>query len=115
MRRPIPTAILCLAILSTTMPASPATIKGSSTLKDLQPTGTNDQEHKHQAYDLSFQAEGKTHTCRTDPKKSVNATDFVVGSQISYEVDKQKGKIKTSENKEVECKIVRVEMVPATP
>jgi hypothetical protein len=113
MRRAIP--ILGLAILSTTIPAFPATIKGSSTLKDLQPTGTKDKEHKHQAYDLSFLAEGKAYTCRTDPKKSVNATDFVVGSQINYAIDKTKAKIKTSENKEVGCNIVRVEAVQPTP
>ena len=115
MRKAIPSAILGLTILATTLPAFPAKLKGSSTLKDSQPSGTPDKDHKHQAYDLSFLAEGKDYTCRTNPKKSMNATEFVVGSAIKYEIDDQKVKIKTAENKQVECKVVRVELAPATP
>ena len=88
-------------------------VEGTANLKDLQPYGTKDKEHKHQAYDLSFNAEGKGYTCRTDPDKSMNATDFVVGSSVKYEIDGKKVKIKTPEDKQVECKIVRVEVVSA--
>jgi hypothetical protein len=113
MRKSVPAAIL---ILTMALPAFAAKLKGSSALKDSQPFGTTDKKHKNQTYDLSFDAEGKNYTCRTSPKKSMNATDFVVGSKIDYEIDKQKGKIKTPENKEVECQIVRVaQMSSATP
>jgi hypothetical protein len=108
-------AILAAAILSMTLPAAADKIKGDTTLKDSQPFGTKDKEHKHQAYDLSFDGKGKSYTCRTDSGKSMNATDFVVGGQIHFEIDKNKAKIKTPENKQVECKIVRVEQMPATP
>jgi hypothetical protein len=87
-------------------------LEGKMTLKDLQPYGTTDKEHKHQAYDLSFLTEGKHYTCRTDPKKSMNATDFVVGTEMNYKIDGNKAEIKTNEGKSVQCKIVRVEAVP---
>jgi hypothetical protein len=113
MRKAVTAAILILAIA---LPASAAKLKGSSTLKDSQPSGTVDKQHKNQTYDLSFDAEGKSYTCRTSYKKSMNATDFVVGSQIKYEIDNQKVKIKTSQNKEVQCQVVRVAQVgSATP
>jgi hypothetical protein len=84
-------------------------LEGTTTLKDSQPYGVKNTEHKHQAYDLSFEAKGKGYTCRTDPSKSMNATDFVVGTDVNYKIDGNKAKIKTAQNKEVECKIVRVE------
>jgi gentisate 1,2-dioxygenase len=108
-------AALTLSIILIASPAFAAKINGSTTLKDVQPTGTTDKEHKHQAYDLSFSDKGKGYTCRTDSDKSMNATDFVVGTQIKYEVNGNKGKIETPEGKKVECKIVRVEASPATP
>jgi|SRR5271170_4506270 len=89
-------------------------VEGATTLKDMQPYGTKDKQHKHTAYDLSFRAEGNNYTCRTDPKKSINATDFVVGTGIKYEINNQKVKIKAPQNKELNCKIVRVEAAPAT-
>jgi hypothetical protein len=108
-------AILAAAILSMTLPAFADKIKGDTTLKDSQPYGAKDKQHKHQAYDLSFVGQGKSYTCRTDSGKSMNATDFVVGSAINYEIDDNKAKLKTPQNKKVECKIVRVEQMPATP
>lgn len=110
MRKAAIAAILTVALA---LSASAEKFKGSSNLKDLQPFGTKDKEHKHQAYDLSFLAQGKQYTCRTDPNKSVNVTDFVVGNPINYEIDGTKAKIKTPQNKEVGCNIVRVEAVPA--
>jgi hypothetical protein len=86
--------------------------EGRTTLKDMQPTGGTDKEHKHTAYDLTFGAEGKNYTCRTDYHKSINATDFVVGTEMTYKIDDQKVKIKSAQNKELECKIVRVEAAP---
>jgi gentisate 1,2-dioxygenase len=82
---------------------------GTTTLKDFQPAGTTGKNHKHQQYDLSFvTSTGKDYTCRTSEKTSVKATDFVVGSNVSYQVDGTKGKVKSSAGKSLDCKIVRV-------
>jgi hypothetical protein len=102
-------ALTAALVLTLAIPASASKIEGSSTLKDFQPTGTTDKEHKHQAYDVSFIASGKQYTCRTDSGKSTNATDFVVGSEIKYEINGKKATIKTPQDKKLECKIVRVE------
>jgi hypothetical protein len=115
---------LCMVtavMLAMAMPAFAAKkITGTTTLKDSQPVGIANQKQKqHQAYDLSFDAAGKEYTCRTNPSKSMNATDFVVGGTMSYEIDGTKTKITTAEGKKVQCTIVRVEMVgapvPPTP
>jgi hypothetical protein len=101
---------VAVLIMAAAIQASAASkVDGTTALKDFQPAGTPDKDHKHQAFDLSFEGSGKAYTCRTDPKKSTNATDFVVGDQIRYQVDGNKGKIKTPNGKQVECKIVRVE------
>jgi hypothetical protein len=113
MRNAPSTAILTIAILATTLPAFAEKIKGDSTLKDSQPYGVKDKEHKHQGYDLSFYAQGKTYTCRTDPNHSMNATDFVVGGPIHYEINNNNATIKTRENKKADCKIVRAEITSA--
>src|SRR5262252_6749888 len=88
---------------------------GSTTLKDLQPAGTTDtKDKKKQQYDFIFEASGNHYTCRTSPKTSVKAIDFVVGSGIKYELDGDKAKLKTAAGKKVECTVVRVEKV-STP
>jgi hypothetical protein len=110
MRKPTLAASLLFAVTLTASAGNK--LQGTMTLKDLQPFGTKDKEHKHQAYDLSFQAEGKNYTCRTDSGKSTNATDFVVGTDMKYQIDGNKAKIKTPQDKELQCKIVRVEAIP---
>ena len=54
-------------------------------MKNLEPAGTPGTQGKKnkktkQQFDFSFEASGKTYTCRTGEKTTVNATDFVVGS-----------------------------------
>lgn len=106
--------VLAFLVITISVPAfAGSKLQGTTTLKDSQPAGIKGKDQKHQAYDLSFSTIDKAYTCRTDPNKSVNATDFVVGSSVKYEIDGQKVKIKTTEGKQVECKIVRVEAVPA--
>jgi len=106
-------SVLAFLVITSVVPAlADKKIQGSTVLKDSQPAGIKGKDQKHQAYDLSFKTTDKAYTCRTDPNKSTNATDFVVGSNVNYEIDGQKVKIKTSEGKQVECKIVRVEAVP---
>jgi hypothetical protein len=43
----------------------------------------------------------------------VKATDFVVGSDVKYEVDGDKGQLKTPAGKQVKCTVVRVEKASA--
>ena len=81
---------------------------GTTALKDFQPAGTTDKKHKKQQYDLTFATPMQTYTCRTQEDKKVDATQWVVGSQVSYQVQGNKGKIKNGAGKEVPCTIVRV-------
>ncbi len=103
-------ALFALTSLLAVLPAAAADkITGTVTLKDLQTAGVEDKNHKHQAYDLSFDTEGKSYTCRTASKKSMNATDFVVGTTLRYEIKGDKAKIWSPDDKKVDCRIVRVE------
>jgi hypothetical protein len=83
-------------------------IEGTTTLKDFQPAGTTEKNHKNQQYDLSFAASGKQYTCRSNEKKSLKASDFVVGSALKYELGGNKGKLRSADGKRVECTVVRV-------
>jgi gentisate 1,2-dioxygenase len=112
MRREMTISMLVAAMA---VPAMAANFKGTTTLKDVQTTGTIDKEHKHQQYNLMFVGKGNSYTCQTNANDSMNATDFVVGSQMKYEVDGKNGKLINSDGKSVKCKIVRVEMLPTTP
>jgi hypothetical protein len=103
--------IIALAITA----AFGSKIEGTTTLKDFQPSGTTDKKtHKNQQYDLSFAALGKQYTCRTNEKESLKATDFVVGSDIKYEIGGDKGKVKSASGKQVQCTIMRVAELPAS-
>jgi hypothetical protein len=104
---------LLMMILSMTASTKDA---GSSVLKDVQPAGTTEKKHKHQQYDMSFTSSmGKEYTCRTEEKLKVKAPDLPVGSNITYEVKGNKGKVKTAAGKDYSCTIVRVSNVPDAP
>ena len=114
--RKLTTIVLLTAAMAVPAFAGPKQ-EGNTLLKDLQPTGVADKhkkKSKHQVYDLTFDAGGKEYICRTDADKSVNVTNFVVGSTINYEVDGKKVKIKTPEDKKVECQIVRVSLTSSS-
>ena len=88
----------------------PRRTKERQRLQDVQPAGTTDtKDKKNQQYDFIFEVSGNHYTCRTSPKTSVKAIDFVVGSEVKYQVDGDKGKLKTTAGKEVKCTVVRVE------
>jgi uncharacterized protein YcfJ len=107
-------AIAILIVMSAISAAAGSKIEGTTTLKDFQPFGTIDKKtHKHQQYDLSFVAMGKLYTCRSVEKESLKATDFVVGSDVAYQINGDKGKVKNATGKEVECTVMRVAEVPA--
>ena len=87
--------------------------KGTTTLKDAQPAGTTDKKNKNQQFDFSFDASGMSYVCRTSHKNEVKATDFVVGTNLTYELDEHKGKLKNASGEQVKCNVVRVEKLPA--
>jgi hypothetical protein len=103
-----------LLILVTLPVAAAPKDKGKTTLKDVQPAGTTEKNHKHLQYDLSFSTTtGKDYTCRTKENEKPKATEMVVGSDISYEIGGNKGKIKLSNGKDLDCTVVRVANSPA--
>jgi hypothetical protein len=107
-------AIALFMVAAAIMAAAGSKIEGTTALKDFQPTGTTDKKtHKNQQYDLSFAASGRQYTCRTNEKESLKATDFVVGSDVKYEINGDKGKLKNTGGKQVECIVVRVADLPA--
>jgi len=87
--------------------------KGATTLKDVQPAGTTDKKNKNQKCECFFDASGMSDVCRTSHKTEVKATDFVVGTNLTYELDEHKGKLKNTSGKQVKCNVVRVEKLPA--
>ena len=99
-----------------TLPAMAANkVEGDTVLKDVQPAGVankHDKHQKHQVFDLTFDANGSEYICRTDSDKSVNVTNFVVGTGIHYEINGKKVKISTPMDKRVGCQIVRVAVLP---
>ncbi len=88
--------------------------KGSTALKDFGPAGTPGKNQKHQQFDFTFVVSGTQLTCRSSEGTKLKATEFPVGSDISYEVDKDKAKVKNKSGKEVKCTVVRVEQVSDT-
>jgi hypothetical protein len=103
-------AAMALCLTGTAIAAQRQT--GTTKLVDVQPAGTTDKKNKHQQYDFTFDAQTHEYTCRSKQGDKINATDFVVGSNIDYEVKGNKGKVKGSTGKEVSCTIVRVAELP---
>ncbi|HEX6493879.1 MAG TPA: hypothetical protein VF018_00255 [Acidobacteriaceae bacterium] len=104
-------SIIALLTVAMTLPAVAAKVVGTTILKDFQPAGVankHDKHQKHQVFDLTYDAGGNEYVCRTDSDKSVNPTNFVVGSNVSYEMDGKNVNIQTPDNKKVKCKVVRV-------
>src|SRR5271154_2367579 len=107
MRKSNTIALLVIMMTIAMTAVAGSKIEGTTSLKDLQPFGATDKKtHKNQQYDLSFVASGKQYSCRTNEKESVKATDFVVGSDLQYEIGGNKAKVKSSSGKKVECTIV---------
>ena len=107
-------SLILLLVLSFALPASAAKQKGTASLKDFQPAGITDKKNnKTQQFDFTFDAAGNEYVCRT--KDKMKATDFIVGNDLSYELDNEKAKLKNSSGKEAKCTIVRVEKLAASP
>lgn len=101
---------VALCLVGTVLAAQKET--GTTKLVNVEPAGTTDKKHKHQQYDFTFDAQTHEYTCRSKEGDKINATDFVVGSNIDYQVKGNKGKVKSTMGKEVSCTIVRVADVP---
>ena len=99
--------LMLLLVLISALPVAGEKLKGKTTLKDFQPAGTTDKNQKTQKFDMSFIAVGHEYTCRT--KDKTKATDFVVGADVSYQIDNDKVKLKNASGKQAECTVVRVE------
>ncbi len=106
-------AILLLMLMCAVPAIGGTKLKGTATLKDFQPAGTPDKKQKQQ-YDFFFVASGTQYTCRSSEGTKLNATQFPVNSEITYEIDNAKGKVKGPTGKEVKCTVVRVEQVADT-
>ena len=106
-------ALLVVLTLAASAAARAEKQKGTATLKDLQPAGTTDKKDKTQKYDFTFDANGNEYTCRT--KDKLKATDFPVNTDVKYELDNDKAKLKNMSGKEAKCTVVRVEKAPVTP
>ena len=85
---------------------------GTTKLVDVQPAGTTGKKHNQQQYDFTFDAQTHEYTCRSKEGDKINATDFVVGSNVDYQVKGNKGKVRGSNGKDVNCTIVRVAQLP---
>jgi len=104
---------ICLAVILLVLLVSVGVAgtkeSGSTTLKDVQPAGTTDKQHKKQQYDLTFAGSKNEYTCRTNENQKMQATQFVVGSPIAFSVNGNKGDVKSTQSgKSVKCTLVRV-------
>jgi hypothetical protein len=104
--------LLFVLMLVAMLPGASSAAKkesGSSTLKNVEPAGTTDKKHKKQQFDLTFATSKNEYTCRTNENQKVQATQFVVGSTITYSVNGNKGDVKSTQSgKSAKCTIVRV-------
>jgi hypothetical protein len=97
---------LLLGMVSTALAAK---YTAPATLRDVQPTNAPAVDKHHQQFDLFLATASSTYTCRTPAEKSMNATDFVVGSPVTFVFSGKNGEVKTSAGKKAKCLIVRVE------
>ena len=110
------TAIMLLILLTALLASADKKEQGTTSLKDFQPAGTTDKKHKHQQFDFIFDAPNAEYTCRSKEGAKLKAVDWPVGSEISFEINKDKGKVKNQKGKNVDCTIMRVDPVkPANP
>ncbi len=105
-----PGLLVALAALSQGDGMAYAKTWDSATLKDVQPLTAPTKHEKHQGYDLLISDNGEVYTCRYDGKGSFKPTDYPVGSQVTFHLDGQKGKMRDMAGKhQVSCRVVRVE------
>ena len=104
--------LFATATLVSTVALAASTVQ-TATLKDLQTVGGTSKQQKHQQYDLVIDTPANEYVCRTQPGKSLNPTEFVVGASLQFKLNGQKGEATTFAGKRAKCSIVRV--VAAAP
>ena len=102
--------IALIALLGTSALAEKRTEPG--TIQDLQPTNYAVAKKQHQQFDFSITTASHSYGCRTPENKKINATDFVVGSAVTFVSDGKNGEVKTTQGKTAKCLITRVEDAP---
>jgi hypothetical protein len=78
------------------------------TIQDLQPTNFAVAKKQHQQYDFSISTSSHSYGCRTPENKKLDATQFVVGSPVTFTANGRNGEVKTAQGKSAKCLITRV-------
>jgi hypothetical protein len=105
-------SIALIAMLGASAFAEKLTEPG--TIQDLQPTNYAVAKKKHQQFDFSINTASHSYGCRTPEDKKLDATQFVVGSAVTFTASGRNGEVKTSRGKTAKCLITRVaDNVPA--
>jgi len=102
--------IALIALVGTAAFAEKRTEPG--TIQDFQPTNFAVAKKEHQQYDFSIVTSGRSYGCRTPENKKINATDFVVGSAVTFISNGRNGEVKTPQGKSAKCLITRVADTP---
>jgi hypothetical protein len=103
--------IAMIAMLGTSALAEKLTEPG--TIQDLQPTNFAVAKKQHQQYDFSINTTSHSYGCRTPENKKLDATQFVVGSSVTFIANGRNGEVKTAQGKSAKCLITRVADNPA--
>ncbi|MGI8771562.1 MAG: hypothetical protein ACR2JE_08995 [Acidobacteriaceae bacterium] len=112
----VPALLAMVAALSPASGRAYAKTWDTATLKDVQPLTAPSKHDKHQGYDLSISDNGEVYTCRYDGKGSFKPTDYPVGSQVTFNLNGQKGKMRDMAGQhQVSCRVVRVESAGSRP
>jgi len=105
--------IALVAMLGTFAFAEKLTEKG--TIQDLQPTNYAVAKKQHQQFDFSITTASHSYGCRTPENKKLDATQFVVGSSVTFIANGRNGEVKTAQGKSAKCLITRVADNTAAP
>jgi hypothetical protein len=98
--------VALIAVLGTSALAEKRVEPG--TIQDLQPTNYAVAKKEHQQFDFSITTANHSYACRTPENKKLDATQFVVGSSVTFTANGRNGEVKTSEGKTAKCLITRV-------
>ena len=104
------TYLVLIAMLGTSAFAEKLTAPG--TIQDLQPTNYAVAKKQHQQFDFSIVTANHSYGCRTPENKKLDATQFMVGSSVTFTANGRNGEVKTSNGKTAKCLITRVADTP---
>jgi len=87
-------------------------ITAPGTIQDLPPTNYAVAKKQHQQFDFSIVTANHSYGCRTPENKKLDATQFVVGSAVTFTANGRNGEVKTEKGKTAKCLITRVADTP---